>query len=788
MSGRLSPLEVKFIAQGVGPVVAAVRSVSKEVEDAARNAEQSGDKWYALGHTIGRSILYAGALVATGFAIILKNTIDAERSTAQLEGRLESLGSQAAVSRQQIDGMTKALVATTTFDDDSINEAATALLKFTNIRADEFGRSLALAADLAVDKNQSIAQSAEQLGTALNDPIKGLRSLRDEGIALAPTQVQLVKDLVAAGRASEAQALLLQALEDRYGTAAEAARGTFGGAVTALIAQLGELTEGEDGSLDGTRLAVESLTQTLSDPRVKEGFDIIVSGALNSIGALSEFALAANDAYAAAQRFATLRTGGTQNDTDVEQIKYERKQLEKERSDRAAGLKNDFISRVQRISSVPLNMVGMSIPEGMSDVDLNNRLAALKQKEAINELIFGKGDFDNVVQGRGGTRQSPPPSSKKPEKGGGKQALTDEQRAAVALSREYANLTGQLNERIDLFGKEGDVAKWRYDLESGSLAALSEPQKQALKALIDRVEWLQKDRDALEQSIKAEEEATRASDERARAFKGVVEQIADERAALTLTADEYERYSALRSAGVDAMSGEGRQISAYIDELQRLRDTRAVFDEIGGSLTDLAVDAITNFDRAGDAGDQFAERMKQMAIRLLAQKAIQYLIGAFLGGGTSTSPDGSTYSNAGFSDGGFSGLAKGGVATPGGLQAFANGGAFTNGLYDSPTMFRFANGGKFGVMGEAGPEAVMPLTRGADGKLGVAAHGGGNTTIQLSTTVVLEGGQRDQDPGQRDRMARRMQEEMRAAAVRVVQEELRDGGTIRRSIKSGGAQ
>lgn len=61
---------------------------------------------------------------------------------------------------------------------------------------------------------------------------------------------------------------------------------------------------------------------------------------------------------------------------------------------------------------------------------------------------------------------------------------------------------------------------------------------------------------------------------------------------------------------------------------------------------------------------------------------------------------------------------------------FAKGGAFTNGVYNSPTLFKFANGGQFGVMGEAGPEAVMPLRRGPDGSLGVDAEGiGGNNVV-----------------------------------------------------------
>jgi phage-related minor tail protein len=48
----------------------------------------------------------------------------------------------------------------------------------------------------------------------------------------------------------------------------------------------------------------------------------------------------------------------------------------------------------------------------------------------------------------------------------------------------------------------------------------------------------------------------------------------------------------------------------------------------------------------------------------------------------------------------------------------------TGGIVTKPTFFKYADGGTFnnGVMGEAGPEAIMPLKRGADGKLGVAAR------------------------------------------------------------------
>jgi len=55
-----------------------------------------------------------------------------------------------------------------------------------------------------------------------------------------------------------------------------------------------------------------------------------------------------------------------------------------------------------------------------------------------------------------------------------------------------------------------------------------------------------------------------------------------------------------------------------------------------------------------------------------------------------------------------------------------------------PTMFPM-NGGKTGLMGEAGPEAIMPLKRGANGKLGVEASGGGASTVSQNFYFTANG-------------------------------------------------
>ena len=94
---------------------------------------------------------------------------------------------------------------------------------------------------------------------------------------------------------------------------------------------------------------------------------------------------------------------------------------------------------------------------------------------------------------------------------------------------------------------------------------------------------------------------------------------------------------------------------------------------------------------------------------------------------------------------GISGLLQGAL---GGLTGFAKGAAFAGGrvtpfaqggVVAAPTYFPMA-GGQLGLMGERGAEAILPLARGADGRLGVAAQGGARST-QVTVNVATP------DPG-----------------------------------------
>ncbi|WDA11587.1 hypothetical protein [Paracoccus marcusii] len=69
--------------------------------------------------------------------------------------------------------------------------------------------------------------------------------------------------------------------------------------------------------------------------------------------------------------------------------------------------------------------------------------------------------------------------------------------------------------------------------------------------------------------------------------------------------------------------------------------------------------------------------------------------------------------------------AKGNAFGAGGVKMFAKGG-----VVGSPTLFGYG-GNKTGMMGEAGPEAIMPLKRNAQGQLGVAVSGGGGSQVNI---------------------------------------------------------
>ena len=155
-----------------------------------------------------------------------------------------------------------------------------------------------------------------------------------------------------------------------------------------------------------------------------------------------------------------------------------------------------------------------------------------------------------------------------------------------------------------------------------------------------------------------------------------------------------------------------------------------------------------------EAYNQMLERKAQNEAKILSLKKEQVeeqtrlnaLTGASTSGssgsGGSTRVIPSSNSVGGFSSGFFgSGSSSSSYTSPGGLFQLnvGGGGGFANGgVVNRATSFMMTSG-RMGVMGEAGPEAILPLKRGANGQLGVQAGGGSGVVINQSFNFVANG-------------------------------------------------
>ena len=144
-----------------------------------------------------------------------------------------------------------------------------------------------------------------------------------------------------------------------------------------------------------------------------------------------------------------------------------------------------------------------------------------------------------------------------------------------------------------------------------------------------------------------------------------------------------------------------------------------------------------------DMASQMIAKYIEMQIIGLAKQFLPGMFGGIFGPGGAPDYSGSSLNMSGLTGTAFGspliGSANGNVFAQNGIVPYAKGG-----IVDRPMMFPFAKG--IGLMGEAGPEAIMPLKRGADGKLGVAG-GGGGTTVNVNVDATGSSVEGDQAQG-----------------------------------------
>lgn len=179
---------------------------------------------------------------------------------------------------------------------------------------------------------------------------------------------------------------------------------------------------------------------------------------------------------------------------------------------------------------------------------------------------------------------------------------------------------------------------------------------------------------------------------------------------------EMARYQ-LNLAGIEGMS-------------EAMQQQKAMMDGWRLTFNDFFMDVFTGTKSIKDAFKDLFDNIGQMITQRIVDGWIDKLFGKPGTSGAGTSGGNIISSIMGWL--GFGGANANGNAFAGGnVIPFANGGVVT-----APQFFPMA-GSRVGLMGEAGPEAIMPLKRGPDGKLGVRMTGSGSS--QINQTFVVNG-------------------------------------------------
>ena len=329
-----------------------------------------------------------------------------------------------------------------------------------------------------------------------------------------------------------------------------------------------------------------------------------------------------------------------------------------------------------------------------------------------------------------------------------KAALSDLLGFDTRASEEIrAQMEDVLSDIENLLAIPADKIDEQFTLADTSVQSLAASYRE-LAAAAEKAEMAEEVSDTLAELRKRVEELGKSETELTLAMleaKGATEAQMEEAKALLEKLNETE---------IDPLGSWqeilAQKLSAALEELELFSaETNKILTDLGVQLASIAFDgALSGLSALGEALAQGGDAASSLgdALAAMADQILQQLPTLFLQAGLTLIAQGNLPLGIGllaaagvasFMTGvveGFSGEedddeenAKGGVYGDGRYAAFAKGGAFTNGIVTSPTRFRFAKGAGFGrgLMGEAGPEAIMPLKRMSDGSLGVAAQSAG---------------------------------------------------------------
>lgn len=322
----------------------------------------------------------------------------------------------------------------------------------------------------------------------------------------------------------------------------------------------------------------------------------------------------------------------------------------------------------------------------------------------------------------------------------------------------YKRLIKQQKEQIALQGQNTELAKVKYQVSQGELASLTEAQKKTVlqnAALIDQVKLREQLRN-YEANLADSNASARAANEAQllgygqgtrfrerlqeqfnlrKEFEQKNTDLLRQRQAGEIDETFYQQGLALNKRYLeerlrdhegyyvasdaqrdDWMTGLSEGYANWVDEATDYSSMAAdgMKQAMGGAVTTITDMLNGNVDSWKDWGVSVLKIIQNVLVNMAVANGVSSIGSLFSFGASSAAAasSGTAIQNAGAN---FTFNAKGNVYDSPSLSAYSNG------VFQTPQLFAFAKGA--GVFAEAGPEAIMPLTRAADGSLGVRAVG-----------------------------------------------------------------
>lgn len=313
--------------------------------------------------------------------------------------------------------------------------------------------------------------------------------------------------------------------------------------------------------------------------------------------------------------------------------------------------------------------------------------------------------------------------------GGGrpKPGKSEEQKKAEALVEAYKSLNASQLETIALFGKEGQAAQVRYDIEFGSLAGLDKAKADQLVVNAEKI-------DQLKVELELKTKLDGLAEQQAEKFEDALQSIEAETEALGMSNLELEIRNNLLSAGVmDAGSAQG---IAIIDATKNLEGLRDVTEAMDGARS-VAYDFLVDLPNSGkDAWKNALASIEAMLIQWAAKGLVDQLFGE-----QGTSGKGSA--GGGWLGGLFSSLSGSGASSGGGgfgsfIGSLFGGGRASGGPVSGGQFYDFLERGEPEMVSVGNKHRLFmpPNMNGSVTPMGGGKSGGNVYVTQNLTSTV----------------------------------------------------